>query len=193
MLGAGRLHGVADIMRLEILYDYGGIALDADSVCVRGLEDWLLEPDAFAAWENEWVRPGLIAMGTVGAVRKNPFIAFAISHLNKRETVLDIPPWMVTGPGLITNCARSRPNELTVYPSHFFYPEHFSGLKYSGNGPVFARQLWGYLQERVWEQGAGISRVDSKLARRHKTPTFFGRPLRPFARESVPSGKGGGL
>jgi len=43
------LNGVADLMRYEILFNEGGIALDADSLCLRPLEDWLLEPAAFAA------------------------------------------------------------------------------------------------------------------------------------------------
>ena len=62
------LCGVADCMRWEILYKYGGIALDADSECLRSLEDWLLEPDIFACWESELLRPGLIENGIVGAV-----------------------------------------------------------------------------------------------------------------------------
>jgi len=39
-------------MRYEILFNEGGIALDADSLCLRPLEDWLLEPAAFAAWRT---------------------------------------------------------------------------------------------------------------------------------------------
>jgi hypothetical protein len=31
---------------------------------------------------------------------------------------------------------------MTVWPSHFFIPEHFSGLRYEGSGHVFARQEW---------------------------------------------------
>ena len=56
-------------MRYEILFNEGGIALDADSLCLRPLEDWLLEPAAFAAWEHEHIRQGLI---TVGAMRAEP-------------------------------------------------------------------------------------------------------------------------
>ena len=60
------LNGVADMMRWEILYEEGGFLVDADSVCTRPLDDWLLEQEAFACWENELVRPGLIAAGYVG-------------------------------------------------------------------------------------------------------------------------------
>ena len=46
------LCGVADMMRYEILYEEGGIAVDADSICERKLEDWMFETP-IAAWENE--------------------------------------------------------------------------------------------------------------------------------------------
>jgi len=63
------LNGVADIMRYEILFNEGGIALDADSLCLRPLEDWVLEPAAFAAWEHEHIRPGLIAAAALVAAK----------------------------------------------------------------------------------------------------------------------------
>ena len=68
------LNGVADIMRYEILFNEGGIALDADSLCLRPLEDWVLESAAFAAWEHEHIRPGLIAAGAMGRSRAMNFL-----------------------------------------------------------------------------------------------------------------------
>ena len=44
------INGAADMIRWEVLFRHGGIAFDADSACVRPLEDWLLEPEGFAAW-----------------------------------------------------------------------------------------------------------------------------------------------
>ena len=35
--------GVADIMRLEILWKYGGIFIDADSVCIEPLDEHITE------------------------------------------------------------------------------------------------------------------------------------------------------
>ena len=31
---------------------------------------------------------------------------------------------------------------LSILPSHFFIPEHFSGACYEGRGSVYARQHW---------------------------------------------------
>ena len=140
--------GVADCMRWEILYEYGGIALDADSECVRSLEDWLLEPDIFACWESEILRPGLIANGVVGAVPNHPLIGQIISDMTQEE--VDGPPWIWSGPGRLTRAVRENNyRDITIYPSHYFLPNHFAGLPYNGKGQVFATQSWNSTK-RVW-------------------------------------------
>lgn len=136
------LCGVADCMRWEILYEFGGIAMDADSECVRPLEDWLLEPDAFACWENEIARPGLIANGIVGTIPQHPLIGQIIQDL-----VNDAPhnrmAWQFSGPARLTETIhKHKYHDLTVYPSHYFLPDHFSGASYQGKGQIFARQGW---------------------------------------------------
>jgi mannosyltransferase OCH1-like enzyme len=70
--------GKTDIMRLEILYKYGGIYLDADSICVEKIDDELLNTKCFAAWEQEEVRKGLIANGTMGFPPKHPLVKACI-------------------------------------------------------------------------------------------------------------------
>ena len=136
------LCGVADCMRWEILYKYGGIALDADSECLRSLEDWLLEPDIFACWESELLRPGLIANGIVGAVPEHPLIGQIIQDLleDKPENRM---AWQFTGPARLTETIhRHKYRDITIYPSHYFLPDHFAGSIYQGKGQVFAKQGW---------------------------------------------------
>jgi mannosyltransferase OCH1-like enzyme len=136
------LCGVADMMRYEILYRHGGVVLDADSACLRPLPDWLLEPDVFACWESELARPGLVATSAIGAVPGNPFIGQIILDIHKATTVIDKRAWETTGPMRITTTWRTHRYPLTVYPSHYFIPEHFTGQRYEGSGPVFATQSW---------------------------------------------------
>lgn len=140
--------GVADCMRWEILYEFGGIALDADSECVRSLEDWLLEPEIFACWESEILRPGLIANGVVGAIPQHPLIGQIIQDMSQEK--VDAPAWIWSGPGRLTRAVREYEyRDITVYPSHYFLPEHFAGLPYTGTGHVFATQSWNSTK-RVW-------------------------------------------
>ncbi|WP_077037167.1 glycosyltransferase family 32 protein [Pelomonas sp. KK5] len=142
---AGReLNGVADLMRWEILYNEGGFVVDADSICRRPLAPWLFDCEAMACWENELVRPGLIAAGYVASVPQNPFFGQMILDLQNTPQVDDRMAWQSVGPLFLTECHRAhRYNALTIWPSHFFIPRHFTGLRYEGPGPVFADQEWG--------------------------------------------------
>lgn len=141
---AGReLNGVADMMRWEILYNEGGFVVDADSICLRPLDDWLLQAEVFACWENEIARPGLIAAGYVAAAAQNPFIGQIVLDIQAAPTVVDRMAWETVGPLRLTQShARYGYAGLTVWPSHFFIPEHFSGIRYEGCGPVYAHQEW---------------------------------------------------
>lgn len=138
------LNGVADLMRWEILYREGGFVVDADSICRRPLEPWLFEGEAMACWESELIRPGLIAAGYVASAPENPFFGQMIQDLQKLPHVDDRMAWQSVGPLFLTECYRLyRYNGLTIWPSHLFIPQHFTGLRYAGGGAVFADQEWG--------------------------------------------------
>jgi mannosyltransferase OCH1-like enzyme len=143
MMAERELNGVADLMRYEILHEEGGFAVDADSVCIRPLENWLFEPAAFACWENELARPGLLATCHLAAARGDKLMEHVIADIHAEETVVDRLAWRSTGPQRLTEVWRkTRYADLTIYPSHFFIPEHYCGARYSGPGPVFATHLW---------------------------------------------------
>jgi mannosyltransferase OCH1-like enzyme len=142
-MAARELNGVADLMRWEILYREGGFVVDADSICVRPLDDWLLDAEAFACWESEVARPGLIAAGYVASVVDNPFFGQIILDIQSAATVVDQMAWQTVGPMRLTTAHRKYSySNLTILPSHFFIPRHFTGVAYSGNGPVYAKQEW---------------------------------------------------
>jgi mannosyltransferase OCH1-like enzyme len=138
------LNGVADMMRWEILHANGGIVVDADSVCLRPLDDHLLECEAFACWENEIVRPGLIAAGYFGCEPGNPFVKQIIEDIFAEESVTHEMAWKTVGPLRLTQSHRKHAySKLRIYPSHYFIPQHFSGATYEGTDPIYAHQLWG--------------------------------------------------
>lgn len=136
-------NGVADLMRWEILFDEGGVLLDADSICLRPLPDWLLECEAFSCWENELAKPGLIAAGYFGTIARTPFLAALINDIRQKPTVVDRDAWQSVGPLPLSEAYRKYAYlNLTILPSHFFIPRHYEGLAYTGGGPVFAHQEW---------------------------------------------------
>lgn len=137
------LNGVADMMRWEILYNEGGFVVDADSVCVRPLDDELLDCEAFACWESEIARPGLIAAGYVACSADNPFVGQIVIDIHNEPTVVNDMAWKTVGPTRLTEAYRRYAyHALKILPSHYFIPEHFTGVRYQGSGPVYAHQEW---------------------------------------------------
>jgi mannosyltransferase OCH1-like enzyme len=138
------LNGVADMMRWEILHAKGGIVVDADSIALRPLDDTLLDCEAFACWESEIARPGLIAAGYFGAEAGNAFVERIIRDIHEEPSVVHDMAWKTVGPQRLTESYRKYAySTLRIYPSHYFIPRHFSGVAYEGSDPVYADQLWG--------------------------------------------------
>lgn len=143
-MAARELNGVADMMRWEILYNEGGFLVDADSVCLRPLDDGLLDCEAFACWESEIARPGLIAAGYFGCCPANPFVHQIAMDIYKEPSVIQDMAWKTVGPQRLTDSYRRYQYQtLRILPSHYFIPEHFTGVVYQGPGPVYAHQEWG--------------------------------------------------
>jgi len=143
--------GKTDIMRWEILYKYGGIYIDADSICIEPLDDYfLIGKKGFASWESEIKRPGLIAVGTMGFYPKHPLVKEAINWIKKNDVSIAKTgkmAWELTGPTLLTNIYNSDQEKynkiFTILPSYTFLPSHFTGTEYNGHGKVYAYQAWG--------------------------------------------------
>lgn len=143
-MAAREWNGVADMMRWEILYANGGIVVDADSIALRPLDDALLDCEAFACWENEIARPGLIAAGYFGCQPGNALVKQIVRDIAAEPTVTHDMAWKTVGPMRLTESYRKyRYSPLRIYPSHYFIPQHFTGLTYEGSDPVYAHQLWG--------------------------------------------------
>lgn len=150
------LCGKCDIARLEILNRYGGFFIDADSVCLSRLEDFLLINDSFCCYENEFERGNLLACGYLASTLENDLMALlidAVSRLDIRKMleVCDRSPfdsshraWRLTGSDLLTRTVFSNKyTAITIYPSYYFIPWHYSGRKYTGPARSYADQFWG--------------------------------------------------
>ena len=135
--------GAADVMRYEILFNEGGIYIDADSICLNPLEDWLLNCNAFAAYEQEHMRNNLIANGFIGSVPQSEAMRLCIEEVATKDCTENKLAWLITGPLLITDVFFKKKADLTVYPSHFFMPKHHTGYESNVTGHRFADHIWG--------------------------------------------------
>jgi len=141
MWQAGRFNGVSDIIRYEVLFEYGGFVAPADSVCVNPIDD-LLDYGCFCCYENEKARPDLLSPH-LGSFPSNQFINFIIGTIANSPDVIYADPWKITGNALLTGAVKLLKYGIVILPSYTFIPEHYSGEKYQGNGKIYARHLWG--------------------------------------------------
>lgn len=140
------INGKADIMRWEILYKYGGVFLDADSICIEPFDDEIMSKICFAGWEQEKVRKGLIATGTMGFPVNHPLVKEAIKWIknNKVTQKAGLMAWQSVGPGLLTRMYNTgKFQDLHIFPSYTFLPIHLTGIEYKGHGKIYAYQAWG--------------------------------------------------
>jgi hypothetical protein len=141
------INGKADIIRWEILYKYGGIFIDADSICIEPFDDEIISKKSFAGWEQEEVRTGLIATGTMGFPEKHPLVKEAIKWIRNNEVSqakAKLMAWQSVGPGLLTRMYNTKKfNDLHIFPSYTFLPIHLTGLEYKGHAKIYAYQAWG--------------------------------------------------
>jgi len=141
------INGKADIIRWELLWKYGGVFLDADSICIEPIDNILMNTPAFAGFENENVRKGLVATGTMGFPPNHPLCRDAIDWILKNPVTISQTgqrAWFNVGPGLLTRVLQTNKYPgFKVFPSHYFLPFHYSGLKYEGHEKVYAYQEWG--------------------------------------------------
>lgn len=142
--------GKADILRYEVLLRHGGVYCDADSLCVKRMDDWLLERECFAVFENEQVVPGLVANGYIGAEKGCALMGHLIEGIRGKEVSYAKTgrmAWQNVGPVHFTQTIIDRKYPIDVFPSWMFIPVHHSGVKHTGPEEPYCHQYWGSTQE----------------------------------------------
>lgn len=110
---------VSDYARLKVLYDHGGIYMDADVEVVKNL-DVLLQYRAFSGFESDQHIP----TGTMGAIRGNDWIQALLQDYDDRHFLRNDGTYdMTTNVVRITNLTQQRygvrlDNTLQIFGNH---------------------------------------------------------------------------
>lgn len=139
----------ADVLRYELLWQHGGVYVDADSLALRPIDPLLEGVDFFAAYEGSPELPDLIANGVLGCTPRHPDMERLIEGID-----IDVPgmAWQVVGPLYLTESIARHQMRIKLYPSRYFYPFHHSGgrdlyQRISPGDPRLAEayfvQFWG--------------------------------------------------
>lgn len=158
---------LSDYVRLDVVYNYGGIYLDTDVELIRSLDN-LLENICFMGMEQV----GTVATGLgFGAEKNNAFILENMKVYEKENYVYEdgtfkppicvkITTQLLERNGLIEENSVQKINDITIYPPEYFCPlkmgtnklritsntysiHHYSASWYTGN--EFIRKIKYYL------------------------------------------------
>jgi len=123
---------VSDVVRLQIIYEYGGIYLDTDVEMIRPFDD-LMDAPAFMGIEDGKV----VALGLgFGAEKHHPLIGELLDdykwrHFKKPDRTVDITPitsslnLIFMKHGFVAKDEKQIVNGVVVYPSEYFCPKSF--------------------------------------------------------------------
>lgn len=179
-----RWHGMADIARVAILLELGGVYTDIDSEPVRSFEGAPFMRGSFFAGLSDGTPklPLWVNNGTLGAVAGHPILVTYEALIAGTDTY--DPPWNTVGGKMLTDAVLANLQEpgVRILPSRVFYPEGKNGERTPGWSRVYTRHYWAtthklYRHEaEPWQ--ALVRRRRGKL------------PLAPPLRERVTAGVG---
>ncbi len=170
-------HGVADIIRYEILYEFGGFMPGADSECLIPIDE-LFEDNkelyavCTSAEVKDWAREDGKEMDHLPVfLRKYDKQRIAPIYAGKKgNSFLDIlikeislikefgAPWKTTGNELCTTLVKKHNPDITIWPKHYFIPTHPKTAgsriitKYIGKDKIYAKHFWGTTRN-VYHEG----------------------------------------
>lgn len=137
-------NGAANVARLAILHEVGGVYVDIDSKPLRPLDGaTFLDSVAFAGYEpNVPDLPGRIANGTIGAVAGAPPIATALRLVAGLDALEE--PWETTGGNVLTAAflLHRRCCDIRVLPPRVFYPRDAHGRLTPGLEDPYSDHFW---------------------------------------------------
>ena len=141
--------GAADVARIEILEDLGGIYVDADLECLRSIEEApFLEDAFFVVYDHETPGyPGRINNAIIGSMPGHPVLQEYITRMGEAQ-VFD-PPWKTIGGKMLTDIVNDFMQEefndqgITILPAGMFWPENWNGKMAGQCKVVYSRHNWG--------------------------------------------------
>ncbi|MDM7459550.1 MAG: glycosyltransferase [Paracoccus sp. (in: a-proteobacteria)] len=141
----GKWAGVSDLMRYEILFDYGGFLPEADSICLHPVDDLFADDIVYTVYEYPDGRTGMMSPFLAAPAQK-PLLNDVIEKIGAQSAKDLNNPWHSTGNGFLKRYFAENPDrksQVHIFPSHYFIPQHYKGERYVGPDRIYAEQCWG--------------------------------------------------
>ena len=119
------ISGKVDILRYELLYQFGGVYIDSDILWLDNKPlDPLLENTNLTRMFVGREDHRMMGICVIGSAIHNPILKYTIDLLKSTypETRLQNKwePWISSGPVFFTEAVKDF--DITIYPIHYFYP-----------------------------------------------------------------------
>lgn len=142
----------ADILRYEILHQYGGIYMDADVHCLKSIDplysQWIESDECLvAAFEGSKSQPELVANTFIACKKGNDFVGELVANIDisKRGGA-----WEITGPKYFSGLINKLKPKIKLLNSKVFFPIHHGDKEHrlvdldilNRDPEVFGVHLW---------------------------------------------------
>ena len=143
----GLYAGVQDMMRYEILYEFGGFMADADAICLHRIDELLDKPRAYTVYDRPETDKFRGVCPFLASEPGNPFLGQVIDELAVQDPGTLRKAEVSTGNRFLMRMIREiAPSEehLKIFPTHYFVPWQKSDPEniYDGPDTVYAEQKW---------------------------------------------------
>jgi len=122
----------ADILRIEILYQFGGIYSDADVVCFASFKDLIVQDIGFfSCFELNYIgkhygKPFFVGSAVMGASKGSHVMKYCLEHIQSAQEAPNTSIIHRTGPGLISRACESvlkeESEQILILPCSYLYP-----------------------------------------------------------------------
>jgi hypothetical protein len=135
---------VADVMRYEILSQYGGFMPGADFECINPIDDLFKEYCENYTIDTSRLRGKsgrrVFAGNTTPLIACQRKSAFALSLV--KEMRVQEPPFVFANTFIKRMIKKYKP-DITIWPQHYFIPVCSDGTRYSGKDKIYSRHYFG--------------------------------------------------
>lgn len=122
----------ADILRLDILYQWGGIYSDIDALCLQPFHDLIVQDITFFSCfelnyaSSHYGEAFYVGTAVIGAAKGSNVLKYCLVHSKTQKEAPDLNLLKRTGPGLVSKACQASfhlPQEhILILPCSYLYP-----------------------------------------------------------------------
>jgi FkbM family methyltransferase len=136
---------LADLVRLDVIYRYGGVYVDSDLKLLRALDDLVSNYDFFIASEDG----SSLTNAIFGATKHHAAVLKLIQELTDNEPDWTLPPNITTGPEFYASNLKWR-KDVSVLPRESFYTYNWNEQSRPSHRCAYGEHLWAH----SWARGS---------------------------------------